>query len=50
MDLYNEQAGRGYDISFSEGIVTVDITQNQSVEELLESADDLMYKKKRAVA
>jgi diguanylate cyclase (GGDEF)-like protein len=50
IDLYNIQANRGYEISFSEGIVTVDLEHNQTIEKLLNSADDLMYKMKRAVA
>ena len=50
IERYNKEANRGYDISFSEGIVTVDAEHNHSIEELLSNADSLMYEKKRAVA
>ncbi|MGB5438858.1 MAG: sensor domain-containing diguanylate cyclase [Gammaproteobacteria bacterium] len=50
IERYNKETNRGYDISFSEGIVTVDAEHNHSMEELLSNADSLMYEKKRAVA
>ena len=50
IERHNKEANRGYNISFSEGIVTVDAEYNHSIEEMLVNADSLMYKKKRAVA
>jgi diguanylate cyclase (GGDEF)-like protein len=48
VDTYYREAGRGYDISFSEGIVEVECDQNSSIEALLNQADSLMYKHKPA--
>ena len=51
---YNQSEKRGYDINFSEGIVTLDLSkessnvdQNLSIEALLDQADALMYKNKK---
>ncbi len=48
IDAYNKEAGRGYDISFSEGIVEVKCDKNSSMESLLNQADTLMYEQKPA--
>lgn len=47
IEMYNQQANRGYDISFCDGVVTVEHDQDRSVETLLSRADSLMYEKKR---
>jgi len=47
LDTCNHEADRGYDISFCDGIVTVDFEQCHSIEDLLNHADNLMYDKKR---
>ena len=44
---YNREAGRGYDIKFSDGIVSLAGCQNSSIEMLLSRADTLMYQNKR---
>lgn len=44
---YNEEAGLEYEISFSEGIVSVEPDSVPSIEELLNRADVLMYKNKQ---
>lgn len=46
LDYYNQSAKRGYDISFSEGIVSIDFEQDTSIASLLNQADSLMYKNK----
>ena len=43
VEAYNQAANRGYDISFSDGIVTVESDQPHSIETLLSRADSLMY-------
>lgn len=43
---YNRDVNKGYDISFSEGIVSIDFDQDISINSLLEQADSLMYKNK----
>lgn len=50
LDAHNKTASRGYDISFSSGIVTVKPGQDYSIHALLSKADTLMYagKRKRA--
>ncbi|WP_413699779.1 sensor domain-containing diguanylate cyclase [Psychromonas sp. KJ10-10] len=48
LDEYNKEENRGYNISFSEGIVSSDMTQTQTVSSLLSKADSLMYKNKQA--
>jgi len=45
---YNQKAQNGYDILFSEGIVSPDIGQLEDIECLLEQADAVMYKNKQA--
>jgi len=45
---YNQKAQRGYDILFSEGIVSPDMAQPENIESLLEQADASMYKNKHA--
>lgn len=46
IDTYNKKAGRGYNISFSSGIVSVDTDKPQSIDVLLDRADSVMYKQK----
>lgn len=46
IEEYNKKSGRGYEISFSEGIVAIDHEKNISLESLLDQADSLMYDKK----
>ena len=46
LDAYNKKAGRGYNISFSSGIVSVDTEQPQPIDVLLDRADSVMYKQK----
>ena len=43
---YNHQAQSGYDILFSDGIVSPDISQDHAIESLLAQADAVMYKNK----
>jgi diguanylate cyclase (GGDEF)-like protein len=43
---HNQEAGRGYNICYSAGIVQYDPAQHQSIDELLEAADKLMYEQK----
>jgi diguanylate cyclase (GGDEF)-like protein len=43
---YNQQAGRGYDIAFSYGIVEFDPAKHDSVAALLAAGDALMYERK----
>ena len=50
LEIYNKKANRGYNISFSDGIVTIDLEGNHVVDDLLNSADILMYEKKRAAS
>lgn len=47
VETYNQGADRGYNIAFSDGIVTVEGDQNRSIEALLSRADSLMYENKR---
>lgn len=44
---YNQQAGRGYDISFSYGIVEFDPNRHDGIEALLMEGDSLMYECKK---
>ena len=46
MEAFNEKSDRGYDISFSDGIVAVGQERDRSLESLLDRADSLMYEKK----
>lgn len=46
IDSYNRASERGYDITFSDGIVTVDHDHKQTIESILSSADSLMYEDK----
>ena len=46
VDVYNAHASRGYDIEFSDGIVSIEPDQNCTIEDLLCEADVLMYEKK----
>ncbi len=50
IEKYNKAANRGYDISFSDGIVPIDHENNLSIELLLSQADSLMYEKKHTLA
>jgi diguanylate cyclase (GGDEF)-like protein len=45
---YNAEAGRGYDLAFSCGIVDFQPTIHQSIEDLLVQGDAQMYKIKAA--
>jgi len=44
---FNRKANRGYQLSFSKGVVAVDNKKKNSIEELLSQADSLMYENKR---
>ena len=46
LDEYNRMSNRGYEISFSAGIIEVEHDQNNSLEVLIERADSLMYDNK----
>ena len=46
VERYNKDSNRGYDISFSEGILSIDHEKNLSIESLLNKVDSLMYDKK----
>jgi diguanylate cyclase (GGDEF)-like protein len=46
VDTYNAESKRGYDICFSDGIVSMHPDQDSTVEDLLRAADELMYEKK----
>ena len=46
LDAYNKKASRGYNISFSCGIVAVDTEHPQPIDMLLDRADSVMYKQK----
>ena len=46
LDIFNEQIKRGYDLSFSEGIVGLDPEGDSGIDQLLEEADVLMYENK----
>lgn len=48
LEDYNRLANRGYEISFSEGIVQIEHDQNDSLESLISRADSLMYDNKSA--
>jgi diguanylate cyclase (GGDEF)-like protein len=44
---FNKDAARGYDICFSVGMIEFDARRHQSVEDLLQEADQLMYQQKQ---
>ncbi len=46
VDVYNAESKRGYDITFSDGIISMHPDQDSVVEDLLRKADALMYEKK----
>ena len=46
LEIFNAQMDRGYDISFSDGIVSVEPDNECSIDDLLREADVLMYEKK----
>jgi diguanylate cyclase (GGDEF)-like protein len=48
LQLRNAEAGRGFRLSFSMGIVAADGAQELTMEELLAQADALMYEEKQA--
>ncbi|HEX9838386.1 MAG TPA: diguanylate cyclase [Anaerolineales bacterium] len=48
VDTYNLQAVRGYALSFSLGIIRVDMDSTLTMEELLSQADAAMYKHKQS--
>jgi len=47
IDKYNHEASRGYDITFSYGIVEFDPVKHDSIESLLSESDALMYECKK---
>ena len=47
LEKYNQHADRGYDISFSYGIVDFDPDKHPTVEALLIDGDSMMYKRKK---
>jgi len=47
LEQYNKEANRGYDISFSYGIVEYNSDKHQTAEALLAEGDSLMYKRKK---
>lgn len=47
LDISNRKSTRGYNITFSSGVVSVDAENAASLEQLLDEADSLMYKKKK---
>ena len=47
IDKYNHEANRGYDITFSDGIVEFDPVRHDSIESLLSEGDALMYECKK---
>jgi diguanylate cyclase (GGDEF)-like protein len=47
LDKYNQQARRGYDLSFSYGVVEFDPGKHNSINELLIEGDSLMYESKK---
>lgn len=47
LDEFNQKADRGYDISFSHGIVKFDPDQHTNVDELLADGDEQMYECKK---
>ena len=50
LESYNKETNRGYDISFSDGIVNIDHECDHMIEKLLSKADSIMYKKKHKKA
>lgn len=49
VEKYNETAKRGYNLSFSDGVVAIDYEKDYSIEQLLSQADSLMYEKKSSM-
>lgn len=47
IEKYNEEADRGYDISFSFGVIEFDPDRHVSVDIILGDADSLMYERKK---
>ena len=50
VDMFNTEMDRGYDIAFSDGIVSVQPDDDSSIDDLLREADVLMYEKKLDLA
>lgn len=48
LEQYNQEAARGYEVSFSYGIVEFDHTKHRTIEELLAASDSLMYELKKS--
>lgn len=46
VERYNKEANREYNISFSDGVVTIDYAKDYSIGTLLSQADSLMYENK----
>lgn len=49
LDEYNQQANRGYDITFSHGVVKFDPDKHNTVDELLADGDVQMYECKKLI-
>ena len=50
IDTYNKDASRGYNLSFSNGIVEVDTFDPKPIDFLLSQADSLMYRDKQGLS
>lgn len=48
LDKINQESGRGYEITFSYGVVEFDADRHGTIEALLEDGDKLMYRNKKA--
>ena len=48
LDKFNQEANRGYNISFSYGVVEYDHDRHRTIEALLSDGDTLMYQTKQA--
>jgi PleD family two-component response regulator len=48
LEKVNQEANRGYDISFSYGVVEFDPERHSAIETLLEDGDKLMYQSKKS--
>lgn len=48
VNRHNQEANRGYEMTFCEGIISVEPYRHETIESLLCEADKLMYKKKKS--
>ena len=48
VEKYNQEAKRGYDVSFSYGIVEFNLDKHHTIDALLADGDSLMYELKRS--